>query len=81
MRESYIPHIYSVSEREANNPHGLSAGEDDSEKTTKKIWEEAEARAIADTRANRDLAYEIDALVNIMFEFEAFTILGSYETF
>ena len=79
MRESYIPHIYSVSEREANNPHGLSAGEDDSEKTTKKIWEEAEARAIADTRANRDLAYEIDALVNIILEFEAFTILGSYE--
>ena len=79
MLRNYVPHIYSVSERSANNPHGISQGEDDSEKTTRKIWEEAEARAIADTRANRDLAYEIDALVNIILEFEAFTILGSYE--
>ena len=74
-----MPHIYGVSERSASNPHGISQGEDDSEKTTRKIWEEAEARAIADTRANRNLAYEIDALVNIILEFEAFTILGSYE--
>ena len=79
MPERFVPHIYSIGEREVNNPHGLSEGKDDSETTTKKIWEEAEARAIADTRANRDLAYEIDALVNIIFEFEAFTILGSYE--
>ena len=79
MLRDYIPHMHGISEREQNNPHGLSEGKDDSQKTTKKIWEEAEARAIGDTRANRDLAYEIDALVNIIFEFEAFTILGSYE--
>jgi hypothetical protein len=60
-------------------PQGLSSGEDDSKETTKKIWTEALERAIADTRTNRELAAEIDSLVNIILEFEAFSILGSYE--
>ncbi|MCK4245587.1 MAG: hypothetical protein KAX20_08185, partial [Candidatus Omnitrophica bacterium] len=79
MFERFTRRIFTIGEREVKNPHGLSEGKDDSQKTTSKIWEEAEARAIGDTRANRDLAYEIDALVNIILEFESFTILGSYE--
>ena len=78
MLQSFIPHRFSFAEQ-ILKARGLSQGEDNSETTTKKIWTEAEARAISNTRANRDLAYEIDALVNIILEFEAFTILGSYE--
>ena len=78
MSRTFIPQRYGFAEQ-ILKARGLSQGEDDSETTTKKIWTEAEARAISDTRANRDLAYEIDALVNIILEFEAFTILGSYE--
>jgi hypothetical protein len=80
MKQSFIPHIYGrgIAEK-LLKPHGLSSGEDDSEVTEKKIWKEAEERAILDTRANRELAYKLDALTNIILEFEAFSILGSYE--
>lgn len=78
MSRNFIPHYFGVS-KQILKARGLSTGEDDSDETTKKIWTEAEARAISDTRANRELAYKIDALVNVILEFEAFTILGSYE--
>lgn len=78
MPSRYIPYTRGIAEQ-IIKARGISTGEDDSEKTTKKIWTEAEARAISDTRANREVAYEIDALVNIILEFEAFTILGSYK--
>lgn len=78
MIRNIIQRIYGIG-GQISNLQGITQGEDDSETTTRKIWTEAEARAISNTRANRDLAYEIDALVNIILEFEAFTILGSYE--
>ena len=78
MPSSFIPYDRGIAAK-LLKPHGLSSGEDDSEETEKKIWKEALERAIADTRTNRELAYEIDALVNIILEFEAFSILGSYE--
>lgn len=80
MSPNYLRHLYGIgAKNQITKVHGLTAGEDDSEVTTKKIWTEAEARAIDDTRANRELACKLDALVNIIFEFEAFTILGSFE--
>ena len=78
MSSSFIPYNRGIAAK-LLKPHGLSSGEDDSEETTKKIWTEALERAITNTRTNRELAAEIDALVNIILEFEAFSILGSYE--
>lgn len=80
MPQNYIPNLFGrgIAEK-LLKAQGLSSGEDDSETTTKKIWLEAEERAILDTRANRELAYTLDSLVNIILEFEAFSILGSYE--
>ena len=77
--QNYVHNVFGIAAKKLLKPHGLSSGEEDSEETTKKIWTEALERAITDTRTNRELAWEIDSLVNIILEFEAFSILGSYE--
>ncbi len=60
-------------------PRGITAGEDDSTTTEKKVWKDAEIRAIEDNRANRELACSIDALTSLILTVEKFSILGSYE--
>lgn len=60
-------------------PRGITTGEDDSEITDKKIWKDAERRAIEDNRANRELAYSIDALTLLIVKVQTFSILGSCE--
>lgn len=64
---------------EVTAPRGVTSGEDDSPLTTKKIWKDAEIRAIEDNRANREKAYSIDALTSLIVKVQTFSILGSYE--
>ena len=64
---------------EVTVPRGITAGEDDSSITTKKIWKDAEIRAIEDNRATREQACSIDALTSLILTVEKFSILGSYE--
>ena len=60
-------------------PRGITVGEDDSTTTEKKVWTDAEQRAIEDNRANRELACSIDALTSLILTVEKFSILGSYD--
>ena len=60
-------------------PRGITAGEDDSSITSKKVWTDAEVRAIEDNRANRELAYSVDALTLLIVKVQTFSILGSCE--
>lgn len=60
-------------------PQGITAGEDDSIITLKKVWTDAEKRLIEDNRANRELAYSIDTLTPLILAVEKFSILGSYD--
>ena len=56
---------------------GITEGVDSSELTSKKIWKDAEARAIEDNSANRELAYSLDALTLLITRVQIFSILGS----
>ena len=56
---------------------GITEGTDDSTVTEKKVWTDAEARAIEDDRANRELAYSLDALTLLITRVQIFSILGS----
>lgn len=58
-------------------PRGITEGTDDSTITDKKVWTDAEARAIEDDRANRELAYSLDALTLLITRVQIFSILGS----
>lgn len=57
---------------------GIVAGRDKSETTKKRIWTQAEERAIEDTPANRRLAYRIDGLVRFITNIKRFSILKDY---
>ena len=57
---------------------GIVAGKDKSETTKKRIWTQAEERAIEDTPANRRLAYRIDGLVRFITNIKRFSILKDY---
>jgi hypothetical protein len=58
---------------------GNTGSIDTTEITKKKIWKEAERRAIESTRANRKLAYKIDGLVRAIANIKRFSILKSYK--
>mgnify|MGYP001120649648 CR=1 FL=1 len=58
---------------------GITEGTDDSAITEKKVWKDAEARAIEDNRENRELGYSLDALTLIITKVQTYSILGSFQ--
>ena len=71
--------IISASTKDNEEDTGVISGQHDSSETTKKIWTAAQERQIEDTVHNRELAYDIDPLVQDITNIKRFSILKSYD--
>jgi len=61
-----------------SDQRGITEGEGTETQTEKKIWTDADVRAIDNDYTNRETAYKIDALTRLILNIERFSILGDY---
>jgi len=78
MFERYPIFTLGIGSTGDSGQRGITEGAGTETQTEKKVWVDADVRAIDNNYTTRETAYKIDALTRLILNIERFSILGDY---